>query len=166
MPSSIDRKTTILIILALCAAALTVIREHTGLPTSSTPQRAVEEGPPRKELSAIIDSTLKQMGVPPVKIRRTKVSVGEIKGVRDELRVAVPPGFDVIRMLTSLTDSLRRFDVSLVSTENLKEKTSSIHLSYDKRVFESIVLSKQVQQKGATPSGSRSSKGTRRKVPR
>ena len=166
MPKLLDRKTIALLVLTVLAVALTVVRERTGSSAPSAPQKAVDEQLPHKRIAAIIDSTFKQMGVSPEKIRRLKVSIGEIKGVRDELRVAVPPGFDVIRMLTALTDSLHRFDVTLASTENLKEKTSSIHLSYEKRVFESIVLSKQQRQKGATPSGNRNNKGTRRKAPR
>jgi hypothetical protein len=166
MPKSLDSKTILLIVLTACAILLTLIRERSVAPRPSIGQTAIEEGPPLKAISPTVDSTLRHMGVSTDKIRRLRISVGEAKGVREELRVAVPAGFEVLRAITSLTDSLKRFNVTLVSTENLKEKTSSIHLIYEKRVFESIVMSKERTQKGAEPSVRKNKKGTRHKAPR
>ena len=100
------------------------------------------------------------------KIRRSNISVGDMQGVREEIKIHVPPEFEVLRALTALTDSLRRFNVALASTENLKEKTSTIHLSFDKHVFESIVIAKEEQQKGAQPSVKKKQKGMPRKARR
>lgn len=156
----------LLVILTASAVALTFIRER---PIASRPvpeQKGAKDEIPAKEISAIVDSTLKRMAVPMEKLRRSNVSVGDTKGVREEIKVQVPPEFEVLRALTALTDSLRRFNVLLASTENLKEKTSTIHLSFDKHVFESIVFSKEQQQKGATSSVRKKQKGVPHKVRR
>ena len=166
MPKSIDTKTLILVVLTALAVALTFIRERPVASRQATEQRGAQEGFPIKEISSIVDSTLKHMAVPMEKARRSKISVGGIKGVREEVKIQVPPGFEVLRAITALTDSLRRFDVALVSTENLKEKTSTIHLLFDKRVFESIVISKEKPQKGAGSSVNKKQKGTPRKTRR
>jgi hypothetical protein len=166
MAKSIDTKTLVLIVLTVSAVVLTFIRERPVAPRQTTEQKGVQESLPLKEIASIVDSTLKHMTVPMEKIRRSKISVGDIKGAREELKVQVPPGFEVLRAITALTDSLRRFDVALVSTENLKEKTSTIHLLFDKWVFESIVISKEKQQKGAGSSVRKKQKGTPRKARR
>ena len=166
MRKSLDTRTLVLILLTASAVALTLIRERSVEPSPTTGQTVSDEGPPVIQISPIIDSTLKQMGVNTQKIRRLKIAVGESKGVREELRVAVPPTFEVLRAITSLTDSLKRFNVTLVSTENLKDKSSSIHLLYAKRVFESIVITKERPQKGAAISVRKIKKGTRHKAPR
>jgi hypothetical protein len=95
-----------------------------------------------------------------------KISVGDVKGIREEVRIQAPKNVEVLKIITTLTDSLQRFSVTLVSTENLKEKTSSIHLLHDKKVFESIVISKELQRKGTTSSVSKKQKGTPRKARR
>ncbi len=163
MPNKIDTKTLLLIVLTASAVVLTFIRERSAPPLQSTDFKTVREALPLKEISSIVDSTLKHMAVPMEKIRRSNISVGDVQGVREEIKIHVPPEFEVLRALTALTDSLRRFRVALVSTENLKEKTSTIHLSYDKRVFESIVIAKEEQQKGAKPSVRKKQKGMPRK---
>lgn len=165
MRKSLDSKTILLIVLTACAVLLTFIRERSVAPRPTTGHTAVQEGPPLREISSIVDSTLKQMGVNTDKIRRSRISVGEVKGIREELHVSVSPGFEVLRAITALTDSLKRFNVTLVSTENLKEKSSSIHLLYDKHVFESIVISKERPQKGAESSVRKNKERTRRKAP-
>jgi len=53
-----------------------------------------------------------------------------------------------------------------VSTENLKEKTSTIHLSFDKHVFESIVIAKEEQQKEHNHRVKKKQKGMPRKARR
>ncbi len=156
----------LLIILTASAVALTFIRERPIAPEQITDQKRAKEGIPLKEISSVVDSTLKYMGVPMEKLRRSSVSVGEITSVREEIKIPVPSGFEVLRVLTALTDSLRRFNVLLASTENLKEKTSTIHLSFDKHVFESIVFSKERQQKGAASSARKKQKVTPRKARR
>jgi hypothetical protein len=166
MRNSIDFKTVILVILTVSAVALTLIRERSVAPTLPTGPAVTEEGPPLVQISPIVDSTLQQMGVNTQKIRRLKISVGESKGVRQEVRVSAPPKFEVLRAITSLTDSLKRFNVTLVSTENLRAKSSSIHLLYAKRVFESIVITRERPQKGADLSERKIKKGIRRKAPR
>jgi hypothetical protein len=166
MPKTLDSKTLLLIVLTAFAVVLTFIRERSIVPQQLTEQKGVKEEIPLKEISSIVDSTLKHMAVPMEKIRRLNIAVGEAKGVRQEVKVQVPPEFDVLRALTALTDSLRRFNVALASTENLKEKTTTIHLSCDKHVFESIVFSKEQQQKGATSSARKKQKGLPRKARR
>ncbi|HTR80832.1 MAG TPA: hypothetical protein VMM58_04310 [Bacteroidota bacterium] len=166
MRKSIDWKIITLIVLSACAIVLTSVRERrapSGQPSASV---APEEKPARAVIGAIVDSTMVRMGVETRNIRHVQVSVGEAKGIREELRVAVPPTFEVLRAITALTDSLRRFDVTLVSTENLREKTSSIHLLYEKHVFESIIISKERPKKGVETSVSRKQKGPRRRSPR
>ena len=166
MRKSLDTRTIVLLILTASAVVLTFIRERSVSPGPAAGRPAAEEGPPVVRIAPIIDSTLKQMGVDVQKIRRLKIGVGEAKGVREELRFAVPPAFEVLRAITSLTDSLKRFNVSLVSTENLREKSSSIHLLYAKRVFESIVMTKERPQKGAGLSVRKIKKGIRHKASR
>ena len=166
MRKSIDTRTILLIVLTASAVALTYIRERSVAPAPTEGRRVTEDGPPIERVSPIVDSTLKQMGVNIQKIRRQKISVGDVQGVREELRVSVPPSFDVLQAITALTDAVRRCDVTLVSTENLREKSSSIHLLYAKRVFESIIMTKERPQKGADLSVRRIKKGTRRKAPR
>src|SRR5208283_2633777 len=134
MPNKIDTKTLLLIVLTASAVVLTFIRERSAPPLQSTDFKTVREALPLKEISSIVDSTLKRMAIPTEKIRRSNISVGDVQGVREEIKIHVPPEFEVLRALTALTDSLRRFNVALVSTENLKERTSTIHLSYDKHV--------------------------------
>jgi hypothetical protein len=166
MRKKIDFKTLLLIVLTASAVALTFVRERSGVPRNAAGQADVKEQLPIKEISSIVDSTLKRMAVPMEKIRRSNISVGDTKGVREEIKVQAPPEFEVLRALTALTDSLRRFNVAIVSTENLKEKTSTIHLSFDKRVFESIVISKERPQKGVGPSVRKKQKGTPHKARR
>jgi hypothetical protein len=166
MPNKIDTKTLLLIALTASAVVLTFIREWSVPPPQSTDFKTVRELLPLKEISSIVDSTLKRMAVPMERIRRSNISVGDVQGVREELRIHVPPEFEVFRALTALTDSLRRFNVALASTENLKEKTSTIHLSFDKHVFESIVIAKEEQQKGTRPSVKKKQKGMPRKARR
>jgi len=166
MPNKIDSKTLLLIVLAALAAVLAIFRERSAIPPQTAGVESVREVLPLKEISSIVDSTLKRMSVPMEKIHRSNISVGGVQGVREELRIHVPPEFEALRALTVLTDSLRRFNVALVSTENLKEKTSTIHLSSDKRVFESIVIAKEEQQKGARPSVKKKQKGMPHKARR
>ena len=152
--------------LAALAVVLTIIRERSVAPPQTADVQSVRAALPLKEISLIDDSTLKQISVPMDKVRRTNIAVGDVQGVREELRIHVSPEFDAVRALTALTDSLRRFNVALASTENLKEKTSTIHLSFDKRVFESIVIAKEDQQKGARPSVRKKQKEMRHKARR
>ena len=159
MPKSLDTKTLILVILTALAVALTFIRERPIATRESISQKEVREELPLKEIAAIIDSTFVRMGVAREKIRRVKISVGDVKGVREEVRIQAPKTVEILKAITTLTDSLQRFGVTLVSTENLKEKTSSIHLLYDKKVFDSIVISKEIQRKGTTSSASKKQKG-------
>jgi hypothetical protein len=166
MPNKIDTKTLLLIVLTASAVVLTFIRERSAGSLQTTEMKSAGEALPLKEISSIVDSTLKHMAVPMEKIRRSNISVGDVQGVREEIKIHVPPEFEVLRALTVLTDSLRRFNVALASTENLKERTSTIHLSYDKHVFESIVIAKEEQQKGAQPSVKKKQKGMPRKARR
>ena len=166
MPNKIDTKTLLLIALTASAVVLTFIRERSAGPLQTTEMKSAREALPLKEISSIVDSALKHMAVPMEKVRRSNISVGDVQGVREEIKIHVPPEFEVLRALTVLTDSLRRFNVALVSTENLKERTSTIHLSYDKHVFESIVIAKEEQQKGAKPSVKKKQKGMPRKARR
>jgi hypothetical protein len=159
MQKLIDIKTLILIILTALAVVLTFIRERPIAPRESISQREVREELPLKEIAAIVDSTFVRMGVAREKIRRVKISVRDVKGVREEVRIQAPKSVEVLKAITTLADSLQRFRVTLVSTENLKEKTSSIHLLRDRKVFESIVISKELQQKGTTSSVSKRQKG-------
>jgi len=159
MPNKIDTKTLLLIVLTALAVVLTFIRERSAAPPQTTDAKGVREILPFKEISSIVDSTLKHMAVPTDKIGHTNISVGGVQGEREEIKIHVPPEFEVLRALTALTDSLRRFNVALASTENFKEKTSTIHLSYDKHVFESIVIAKEEQQKGVKPSVRKKQKG-------
>jgi hypothetical protein len=166
MPKLIDTKTLLLIVLTALAVVLTFIRERPIAPRELSSQKELQEELPLKKIAAVVDSTFMRMGVVTEKVRHVKISVGEVKGVREEVRVQAPKNFEVLRAITTLTDSLQRFGVSLVSTENLKEKTSSIHLLHDKKVFESIVISKEKQQKGTQPSVSKKQKGMPRKARR
>ena len=166
MTSKIDTKTLLLIALTASAVVLTFIRERSARPPQTADVKGMREALPLKEISSIVDSTLKHMAVPMEKVRRSNISVGDVQGVREEIKIHVPPEFEVLRALTVLTDSLRRFNVALVSTENLKEKTSTIHLSFDKHVFESIVIAKEEQRKGAQPSVKKKQKGMPRKARR
>lgn len=166
MPNKIDTKTLLLIVLTALAVVLTIIRERYAGSPQTTDVKRVGDALPLKEISSIVDSTLKRMAVPTEKIRRANISVGDVQGVREEIKIHVPPEFEVLRALTALTDSLRRFNVALASTENLKEKTSTIHLSFDKHVFESIVIAREEQQKGARPSVRKKQKGMPRKARR
>ncbi len=166
MPEKSESKTLFLIILTAAAVALTLVRERSLGPPQPADTQSVREAFPAAAISSIVDSTLKRMAVPMEKVRRTNIAVGEVHGVREELRVHVPPEFEVLRAMTALTDSLRRFNVALSSTENLKEKTSTIHLSFDKHVFESIVIAKEEQQKGAQPSARKKQQRLARKARR
>jgi len=166
MPNKIDAKTLLLIVLTVAAVVLTFIRERSAGLSQSTDIKTAREALPLKEISSIVDSALKRMSVPTEKIRRSNISVGGVQGVREEIRIHVPPEFELLRALTALTDSLRRFNIALASTENLKERTSTIHLSYNKHVFESIVIAKEEQQKGAKPSVKKKQKGMTRKARR
>ncbi len=159
MQKLLDTKTILLIILTALAVALADIRERSAVPGESSGQKEVREELPLKEIASIVDSTFLRLGVAREKIRHVKISVGEVKGVREEVRIQAPKNVEVLKAITMLTDSLHRLGVTLVSTENLKEKTSSIHLLHDKKVFESIVISKEIQQKGTTSSASRKQKG-------
>jgi hypothetical protein len=159
MPDKIDSKTLLLIILTASAVVLTLIREWSSGPPRPTDAQRVGEAFPVNDVASIVDSTLKRMAVPMEKVRRTNIAVGDVHGVREELRIHVPPGFELLRAMTVLMDSLRRFNVALSSTENLKEKTSTIHLSFEKHVFESIVIAKEEQQKGAQPSARKKQRG-------
>lgn len=166
MPKSIDTKTLILIALTAIAVILTFIRERPIAPRESAEQDTSREEFPVRLVASIIDSTLAGAGLLPEKIRRVKISVGDMKGIREEVRIQVPRNFEILHVMTALGDSLRRFWVSLVSTENLKDKTTSIHLLHDKRVFISIVISKELQPKGTERSATRKQKGTPRKARR
>jgi hypothetical protein len=159
MQKFIDTKTLLLIILTALAVALTFIRERPIAPRESISHKEVREGLPLKEIAAIVDSTFVRMGVARDKIRRVKISAGDVKGVREEVRIQTPKNVEILKAITTLTDSLQRFGITLVSTENLKEKTSSIHLLYGKKVFDSIVISKEIQQKGTASSASKKQKG-------
>jgi len=164
MAKSLDRGILLLVGLTALAVVLTFVRERPIAPGTPSPSGAVESGPPLRVVTPIVDSTLRSMGIAPEKMRHLKVSVGEVKAVREEVRVTAPPGFEVLKALTALTDSLRRFNVALVSTENLREKTSSIHLLYEKRIFESIVITRERQEKGASSSGRKIKKEKGRKT--
>lgn len=159
MQKFIDTKTLILIILTALAVSLTFIRERPIAPRESISHKEVREGLPLKEIAAIVDSTFVRMGVARDKIRRVKISAGDVKGVREEVRIQTPKNVEILKAITTLTDSLQRFGITLASTENLKEKTSSIHLLYGKKVFDSIVISKEIQQKGTASSASKKQKG-------
>ena len=80
MRKSLDTKTVMLVVLTAFAVVLTLFRERSVAPAPTASQVATEEGPPLAQIAPIIDSTLKQMGVNTEKIRRLKISVGELKG--------------------------------------------------------------------------------------
>jgi len=166
MRKTFDKRILLLLGLTALAVVLTLVRERPIAPRVPAGGHAAESVPPSRLIATIVDTTLESMGVAPGKMRRVKVSVGEAKGIREELRVIAPQGFEVLKALTALTDSLRRFDVTLVSTENLREKTSSIHLLHEKRIFESIVITRERSEKGAGPSGRKTKKGAGRKTAR
>ena len=166
MQNKIDTKTVLLVVLTATAVVLTLIRERSAGTGQTTDVRRVQEAVPFNEISSIVDSTLKRLDVPMEKIRRSNITVGAVHGVREEMRIHVPTEFEVLRALTALTDSLRRFNIALVSTENLKEKTSTIHLSYDKHIFESIVIAREQPKKGAISSVKKKQKGMPRKLRR
>ena len=163
MPKTIDAKTLILIVLTASAVVLTYVRERPVAPREISEDRAGAEASRLKEISAIVDSTFRFLGIVKENIRHSRVSVGDVKNVREETKVRAPKNFDVLHAMSVLGDSLRRFDVSLVATENLKEKTSSIHLLRDKRVFQSVIISRELR-KGVAPSVSRKHKGMPRKA--
>jgi hypothetical protein len=166
MQNKIEGKILLLIALTLSAVVLIYIRERLSAPEPAAGTGAVQQGFPQKEISAVVDSTLKRMMLPSEKIKHAEISIGDVPGVREEIRIRVTPEFEVIRAMTALTDSLRRFNVTLASTENLREKTSTIHCSFDKHVFESIIIAREEPQKGVRPSVKKNQKGTPRKARR
>ncbi|HTY10095.1 MAG TPA: hypothetical protein VMF88_03385 [Bacteroidota bacterium] len=163
MQNKIDRKTVLLIALTFAAVVLTFIRERLSTPEPAADITAPEQRLPLGEISSIVDTTLKRMMLPSEKIKHAAISIGGVPGVREEVRIRVAPNFEVLRALAALTDSLRRFNVTLASTENLKEKTSTIHCSFDKHIFESIIIAREEPQKGARSSLRKNQKGMPRK---
>ena len=165
MQNKIDGKILLLIALTLSAVVLTAIHERLTAPQYAG-SVTVQQDFPRKEISAVVDSTLRSMMLPSEKIKHAAISIGGDPEVREEIRIRVTPEFEVLRALSALTDSLRRFHVTLASTENLREKTSTIHCSFDKHIFESIIIAREEPQKGERSSVKKNRKGVLRKVRR
>ena len=127
MSKLIDTKTLILIALTTLAVILAFIRERPIALRDSSFRKELQEGLPLKDIAAVVDSTFVRMGVATEKIRRVKISVGEVKGVREEARVQAPKNFGVLRAITTLSDSLQRFGISLVSTGPVRDETILVH---------------------------------------
>jgi len=99
MTNKIDSKTLLLIALTASAVVLTIIRERSAGPLQTTEMKSAGEALPLKEISSIVDSTLKHMAVPMEKIRRSNISVGDVQGVREQIKIHVPPEFEILRAL-------------------------------------------------------------------
>jgi len=152
MNSSIDKRIFIIIGLTIIVVGLLELNERRSNVQSPESPPSVGGGFHRREVEAIVDSTLRRMGV--VNVRYAQPAVTGSQPVRRSVKVDVSNTFEPLKLLGALRDSLDRLGVRLVATENLKEHTSSIHLINHDLVFESIIIA-QARQKGDTASASK-----------
>jgi hypothetical protein len=149
MRSSVDKRIILAAALAVVAVVLTILNDRRLDVTAPQAAASVSPQMSREVISAIVDSTLKRMGVS--SIHHTQVAVDGNQQVRMSVRIKVPVSFESLKLLRVLRDSVSRFGVRLVATENLREHSSSVHLISHNIIFESIVMSRE-QQKGVVPS--------------
>ncbi|MCX6139141.1 MAG: hypothetical protein NTV54_16795 [Ignavibacteriales bacterium] len=159
-----NRTTVIILVLALLSVALLLMGERRK--QKNELRQAEEEARvlDRSAAATMVDTVLRSAGL--TGFRRKPVSPKAAPYLRTEVRIQVPRGFVTIHLVTTLKDSLRRFGADLVATENFKERSSAIHMLYRHAVFETIHLTKQPEQKGATSSQSTKAKGAARKASR
>ncbi len=152
--SSIDKRIYIIALLSLIAVALTVVREKRAVQSSHQENRNLYRTATPASVGIVIDTTLQMLGISKEKIRVRKISLAT-SAPRIERRIEVPKEFEITKLLTVLKDSLQWYNMSVSSTENLKERATIVYLSYQQTVLHSIVITRQVKQKGVSPSAAK-----------
>ncbi len=91
------------------------------------------------------DSTLVKLGIDRKQIRPIKN--------RNDVKVLYPAGFDALKFIKALNDSLKDFDATVFSIENTKEKTSVVQFKSGDIIIKSYIFSKEPQEvkKGVSP---------------
>lgn len=140
-----DKRIYIIVALSALAALLTYIREN-------RPPGAVFEMPtlskkqlPSEKAQQMADSTLVKLGIDRKQIRPIKN--------RNDVKVLYPAGFDALKFIKALNDSLKDFDATVFSIENTKEKTSVVQFKSGDIIIKSYIFSKEPQEvkKGVSP---------------
>ena len=141
-----DKKIYIIVALAVLAAILTYIRENRSpgstfeLPEISKKQLSSERA------QSMADSTLVKIGI-------EKKNIRPIKN-RNDVKVLYPQGFDALKFVKAINDSLSEFDATVVSIENTKEKSSIVQFKSNDVIIKSYIFSKEPPQdskKGVSP---------------
>ena len=142
-----DKKVIVILILSVIAIVLTVIRE-TGTMSDTTfsllPSQKQQISGDR--VFAMADTTLQILGIKRGNIRPIKN--------RNDVRVLIPQSFDPLLFVKALRDSLEEYDATIISMENIKEKTSTAQVKSKESILRSFLFSKEpvlVPKKGVSP---------------
>ena len=151
MYSSVDKRIYLIALLSVIAVVITIIRERHAVQGTRQEIRSEFRTATPANVAVVIDTTLQMLGITKEKIRIRKIT-SATSAPRLERRIEVPKEFEITKLLTVLKDSLQSYNVAVSSTENLKERSTIVYLSYQQAVLHSIVITRKVQQKGASPS--------------
>ncbi|MCK9410173.1 MAG: hypothetical protein WCX28_09715 [Bacteriovoracaceae bacterium] len=143
-----DKRISVIVLLALLAVILTIVREssNSGVESLSilSSSKLTITG---EHVHRMADTTLKALGIKKENIRPVRN--------RNDVRVLMPQAFDPILFVKVMNDSLDGYDAQIVAMENTKEKTSVVQVKTGERILKSYIFSKEhvtVTRKGATPS--------------
>lgn len=153
-----DKKIIIIAVLVVAAALLTYIRE-TKSPDSalSIAFPAAKKEIPEERIRTMADTTLILLGV-------DKKNIKPVKD-RNDVRIRYPSGFDVLRFIRAMNDSLFTYDASVISSDNPKNKSAVVQIKSGDRILKSFIFTQEVQkaiQKGVSPSVRKQTKGKSR----
>jgi len=143
-----DKRIIIIAILTVSAIILTIVRESGmsgGEPFSLIPSSKQQISGDR--VFAMADTTLVTLGI-------KKGNIRPIKN-RNDVRVLMPQSFDPLLFVRAMKDSLEDFDASIVSMENIKEKSSTVQIKSNDIILKSFLFIKeplQIAKKGVPPS--------------
>jgi hypothetical protein len=150
----VDRRVTVAVLLVALICLLAFFGYRSEAPSPQQPVMKETATPiPQNEIDGIIDRVLVSFGS--TRPRRITAKAGGMETRRTEVRTEISPSIDPLRIVSMLQDSLRRFEIGLVATENTRQRSTSVHLRSGKQVFETITIMRKELQKGEVPSQSK-----------
>ena len=93
-----------------------------------------------KNLDEVVVKTLTQFGVEEKSIRTRNVQTPNNNFSRVERKALVAGDFSILRFNQSLGELVSQYKASVIGTEKTKERETTIHIVWNGRVVQSIVL--------------------------
>lgn len=144
----IDKRVILIAILSVTAVILTSVRECSNAPATGFTSSSSSDRPISSErVFTMADTTLKALGIRRENIRPVRS--------RNDVRVFMPAAFEPLLFVRAMKDSLHDYRVEIVSSENTKEKSTTVQIKDGDVILKSFIFSKETvpaAKKGVPPS--------------